>query len=81
MLNRPMTDPRDQAVHAALRDAALLFAIVADELRASYRGARREVYRETLAAYVADLGGVLEETPDRNLVARVHGRAIAIRFD
>ncbi len=81
MVNRPLPDPRDQAVHAALRDAATLFAIVSDELRASYRGGRRDVYRATLAAYVADLGGVLEETADHGLVARVQGRSIAIRFD
>ncbi len=81
MQNRPSTDPRDQAIHAALRDAATLFAMVSDEIRASYRGGRRDAYRETLAAYVADLGGRLEETPERNLVAHVQGRAITVRFD
>jgi hypothetical protein len=36
MQNRPSLDPRDEAIRAALRDAAVLAGIVADEFLATY---------------------------------------------
>jgi len=56
MKDTPSVDPRDQAIRAALRDAA------------------------TLAAYVTDLGGRLEEAGTRDLVADFGGRRITVRF-
>ena len=73
-------DPRDQAIQAALRDAATLAAMVVTEFRASYWGAERGVYVATLAAYVTDLGGRLEEAGTRDLVADFDGRRITVRF-
>ena len=73
-------DPRDQAIRAALRDASTLAAMVVTELRASYWGAERTVYVATLASYVTDLGGSLEEAGARDLVADIGGRRITIRF-
>jgi len=67
-------------LRAALADAASLAAIIADEFRASYRGERRDVYIGTLARYVADLGGSLEEKPDGGLTAAFEGRRISVRF-
>ena len=79
MKDTPSADPRDQAIRAALRDASTLAAMVVTELSASYWGAERSVYVATLAAYVADLGGRLEEAgPD--LVADFGGRRITIRL-
>jgi hypothetical protein len=81
MQDKPSPDPRDQAIRAALRDAATLSAMVADEFRATYVGPRRDVYLRTLGAYVADLGGRLEETDGRHLVAHIRGRRITLRFE
>jgi hypothetical protein len=50
MKDMPSADPRDQAIRAALRDAATLAAMVVTELTASYWGAERSVYVATLAA-------------------------------
>ena len=61
MQDTPSADPRDQAIRAALRDAATLAAMVVTEFTASYWGAEPAVYVPTLAAYVTDLGGHLEE--------------------
>ena len=80
MRDIPSTDPRDQAIRAALRDVAALAAIVAGEFYATYVGAERSVYVATLAAYVTDLGGRLEETGTRDLVADFGGRRITVRF-
>jgi hypothetical protein len=80
MQNRPSADPRDQAIRAALRDASTICAMVADEVQATYRGQRRDVYVHTLAAYITDLGGSLEETNGRDLVVRVGSRRITLRF-
>jgi hypothetical protein len=44
MKDTPSADPRDQAIRAALRDAATLAAMVVTEFRASYWGAERTVY-------------------------------------
>jgi hypothetical protein len=41
--------------------------MVADEIRASYRGGLRNVYERTLRAYLADLGGTLEAGPGVNM--------------
>jgi hypothetical protein len=73
-------DPRDQAIRAALRDASTLAAMVVTELTASYWGAERSVYIATLAAYVVDLGGHLEEAGTRDLVADFGARRITVRF-
>ncbi len=80
MQNRPSSDPRDQAIRAAPRDASTICGMVADEVQGTYRGNRRDVYVRTLAAYNADLGGSLEEGEGRNLVARVGERRITLRF-
>jgi hypothetical protein len=80
MKDTPSADPRDQAIRAALRDAATLAAMVVTELTASYWGAERSVYIATLAAYVVDLGGRLEEAGPKDLVADFGGRRITIRL-
>jgi len=80
MQDAPSTDPRDQAIRAALRDVSTLAAMVATEFRASYFGAERSVYVAALAAYVSDLGGRLEEAGTRDLVADFGGRRITVRF-
>jgi hypothetical protein len=80
MQDIPSADPRDQALRAALRDASTLAAMVATEFQASYWGAERAVYVATLAAYVTDLGGHLEEAGTRDLVADFSGRRITVRF-
>jgi hypothetical protein len=80
MRDTPSADPRDQAIRAALRDAATLAAMVATEFSASYWSAERGTYVATLAAYVVDLGGHLEEAGTRDLVADFGGRRITVRF-
>ena len=54
--------------------------MVLTEFRASYWGADRAVYVATLAAYVIDLGGQLEELGAKELVADFDGRRITIRL-
>ena len=54
--------------------------MVATEFSASYWGAERAVYVVTLAEYVTDLGGHLEEVGTRDLVADFGGRRITVRF-
>jgi hypothetical protein len=80
MQDEPSADPRDQAILAALRDAATLAAMVASEFRATYWGAERAVYVATLGEYVTDLGGRLEEAGARDLVADFGERRISVRF-
>jgi hypothetical protein len=80
MQNAPSQDPRDQAIRAALRDAATLAAMVVDELRASYRGSERALYVETLGTYVADLGGSVVEQEDDAVIVVFGGRRIAVRL-
>jgi hypothetical protein len=80
MQDTPSADPRDQAIRAALRDAATMAAMVATEFSASYWGAERAVYIATLAAYVVDLGGRFEEVGAKELVADFGGRRITIRL-
>jgi hypothetical protein len=79
MQNRPSHDPRDEAIRAALRDAAVLAGIAADEFVATYQGPERSEYVRVLAAYVADLGGALDDGP-WGVVATFAGRRIAVRF-
>jgi hypothetical protein len=79
MRDIPSTDPRDQAIRAALRDVAALAAIVAGEFHATYVGPDRSAYLRVLGDYLADLGGRLEDGPSGPVVA-VDGRRIAIRF-
>ena len=80
MRDTPSADPRDQAIRAALRDASTLAGMVVTEFAASYWGAERAVYVATLAEYVTDLGGRLEEGNTRDLVAEFGERRITIRF-
>jgi hypothetical protein len=80
MQDEPSADPRDQAIRAALRDASSLAAMVVTEFQATYWGAERAVYVATLAAYVTDLGGHLEEAGTRDLIADFAGRRITVRF-
>jgi hypothetical protein len=79
MQDAPSTDPRDQAIRAALRDVAALAAIAAGEFHATYVGPDRAAYMQVLGDYLADLGGRLEDGPTGPIVA-VDGRRIAIRF-
>jgi hypothetical protein len=79
MQNEPSSDPRDQAIRAALRDIAVLASIVAGEFYATYGGAERAEYLRVLGSYIEDLGGRLEGDPG-DLVATFEGRPIAIRF-
>jgi len=79
MQNRPSRAPRDEAIRAALRDAAVLAGIVAGEFYPTYAGPERAEYLRVLGVHVADLGGALEEA--RTGVAATFGeRRIAIRF-
>jgi hypothetical protein len=55
--------------------------MVATELHVTCRGGRRDVYVRPLAGYVGELGGRLEEGGGQDLVARVGGRSITLRFD
>lgn len=80
MQNRPSADPRDQAIRAALRDAATLAAMVAAEFRATYRGTERTTYLDTLAGFVADLGGRLEDAGEGDAVAEFGGRRTTVRL-
>ena len=79
MQNRPSDNPKDAAIRAALRDAAVLAGIVADEFQATYQGPERSEYLRVLAAYVADLGGALENA-QAGVTAAFADRRIAIRF-
>ena len=80
MQDEPSADPRDQAIRAALNDAATLAGMVATEFRATYWGAERAVYVATLAEYVTDLGGRLEEAGTRDVIADFGARRITVRF-
>ena len=80
MKDTPSADPSDQAIRAALRDAATLAAMVVTEFRASYWGAERSVYVATLAAYVTDLGGRLEEAGTSDVIADFGALRITVRF-
>jgi hypothetical protein len=80
MENRTSADPRDEAIRAALRDASTMCRMVADEVRASYYGPRRDLYVRTLTAFLADLGGSLEDREGRDLVACIGERRITLRF-
>ena len=79
MQNRPSLLPRDLAIRAALSDVAILSAMAEDEIRASYFGPERGEYARVMREFLADLGGTLDELPDR-LVARIRGREISVRF-
>ena len=59
MQNRPSRHPRDDAIRAALRDAAVLAGIISDEFHVTYQGPERAEYLRVLAANVTDLGGAL----------------------
>ncbi len=78
--NRPSGDPRDQAIRAALHDAATLVELANDEFTATYAGPARDAYLRVFAASVAVVGGRLEQGPD-GLHAAFGERLIRIRFD
>jgi len=80
MNNSPSQEPRDEALRAALHDAALLAGLVQGVFHASYSGSRRDVYLATLGSYLADLGGSLESKAGGYL-ATFEDRRIAIRFE
>src|SRR5437870_10985217 len=80
MRNRPSQEPRDQALRAALHDAALLAGLVQGVFHASYSGSRRDVYLATLGSYLTDLGGSLDSKAGGYL-ATFEDRRIAIRFE
>jgi hypothetical protein len=77
--DRPSQHPRDVAVRAALRDAALLASFVENRLQASYRGPERAEYVRVLTGFVSDLGGSIEEGPSE-LVATIGERRISVAF-
>jgi hypothetical protein len=79
MKDRSSRHPRDEAIRAALRDAAVLAGILGDEFQATYDGPERSEYVRVLAANVADLGGSLE-TEGSGWSAAFEDRRIAIRF-
>jgi hypothetical protein len=54
--------------------------MVLTEFTASYWGGERGTYVATLATYVTDLGGRLEEAGTTDLVADFGGRRITIRL-
>ncbi len=80
MQNQPSADPRDQAIRAALHDAATLVELANDEFTTTYAGLARSDYLRVFAASVADVGGRLEEDPD-GFRAAFGERLIRIRFD
>ena len=80
MQDTPSGDPRDRAIRAALRDGSTLAAMVATEFRASDWGVERTTYVATLAGYVTDLGGHLDEAERGQLVADFGGRRITVRL-
>ena len=80
MKNSPSEEPRDQALRAALHDAALLAGLVQGVFHASYSGSRRDVYLATLGSYLTDLCGSLESKAGGYL-ATFEDRRIAIRFE
>jgi hypothetical protein len=79
MQNQPSRNPRDEAIRAALRDGAVLAAIIAGEFQATYEGPERTEYLRVLASNVTDLGGALEHGP-AGIAAVFPGRRIAVRF-
>jgi len=79
MQNRPSREPRDEAIRAALRDAAVLAGIVADEFYPTYQGPERAEYLRVLGVHIADLGGALERVTG-GAAATFADRRITIRF-
>jgi hypothetical protein len=79
MQNRPTRNARDEAILAALRDAAVLAEIMADEFHSTYEGQERAEYLRVLTDTVTDLGGSLEQSRT-GIAATFSGRRIAIRF-
>jgi hypothetical protein len=80
MQDESSQDPRDVAIRAALRDAATLAAMVADEVTGSYRGTERALYAETLGTYLAHLGGALVGQEDDAVIVAFGGRRITVRL-
>ena len=59
-MNRGAHHPRDEAIRAAMRDAAVLAGVLEGEFQATYRGPERSEYVRVLTEIVAGLGGSLE---------------------
>ncbi len=78
-MDRGSHQPRDEAIRAAMRDAAVLAGILEDEFQATYRGPERQEYVRVLTEIVADLGGSLEAGAI-GLAATFSDRQIRIRF-
>jgi hypothetical protein len=79
MQDRRSHDPRDEAIRAAMRDAAVLAGFIDGEFQATYRGPERSEYVRVLTEIVAGLGGSLEAGAI-DLAATIQDRRIAIRF-
>jgi hypothetical protein len=73
------SDPRDEAIRATMRDAAVLAGILEGEFQATYRGPERTEYVRVLTEIVAGLGGSLE-VGTIDLAATFADRRIRIRF-
>jgi hypothetical protein len=71
--------PKDEAIRAAHRDAAVLAGILEDEFQATYRGPEHLEYVRMLSVIVSGLGGSLEISP-AGAAAVFEDRRIAIRF-
>jgi hypothetical protein len=71
--------PRDEAIRAALYDAAVLAGLLVDEFHATYAGPERSEYLRILSANLAGLGGSLEIEPS-GVAAAFADRRISIRF-
>lgn len=78
-MDRGSHHPRDEAIRAAMRDAAVLAGILEDEFQATYRGSERSEYVRVLTEIVAGLGGSLEARAT-DLAATFDDRRIRIRF-
>jgi hypothetical protein len=78
-MDRGAHHPRDEAIRAAMRDAAVLAGILEGEFQATYRGPERSEYVRILTEIVAGLGGSLEAGAI-DLAATFEDRRIRIRF-
>ncbi len=57
--------PQDEAIRAAIRDAAVLAGIFEDEFQATYRGPERSEYVRVLTEIAAGLGRIARGRSDR----------------
>lgn len=78
-MDRGAHHPRDEAIRAAMRDAAVLVGVLEGEFQATYRGPERSEYVRVLSDIVSGLGGTLENEAV-GLAATFADRRIRIRF-